>query len=125
MRLSLFALVCCLAGGQPGRANVVSDWIEAAEAIRVETRGTPEGRGLGKFVPTEVALPICEAINAIGNAKTREKSIDHWLDVLNAAYASAGFAFELESIEVIANDTWFNAGIGSVDEAAMKAPVDA
>jgi len=41
--------------------------------------------------------------------------------VLNAAYAGAGFSFRLDSVEVVANDVWFASGIGSAEEAEMKA----
>lgn len=42
------------------------------------------------------------------------------IDVLNAAYASAGFTFNLKSVETIANDAWFNAAAESPDEITMK-----
>jgi hypothetical protein len=43
------------------------------------------------------------------------------MDVLQAAYASSGFSFELKNVQVVANDAWFFAEAGSADEAAMKA----
>jgi hypothetical protein len=43
------------------------------------------------------------------------------IDVLNAAYASAGFRFELVSTEVVVNDVWYTATADSPEEAQMKA----
>ena len=43
------------------------------------------------------------------------------MDVLNAAFAPAGFAFTLASQEVVRNDTWFFAAAGSPEEIDMKA----
>lgn len=49
----------------PASADVISDWVEAARTIGEETRGTPEGLGAGRFVHTQVALAMFEAVNAI------------------------------------------------------------
>ena len=43
------------------------------------------------------------------------------MDVLNAAFAPAGFAFTLASQEVVRNDSWFFAAAGSPEEIEMKA----
>lgn len=42
------------------------------------------------------------------------------MQVLNDAFASAGFAFELTSLEVVANNAWFFAEAGSAEEMTMK-----
>ena len=42
------------------------------------------------------------------------------MDVLNAAYARAGFKFNLVAIEVTENDAWYSAGIDSPEEKQMK-----
>ena len=41
--------------------------------------------------------------------------------VLNDAFAGVKFAFQLESLEVVANEAWYFAAAGSADEIAMKA----
>ena len=41
--------------------------------------------------------------------------------VLATAYASSGFAFEFQGLEVVANDDWFFAEAGSPEEVEMKA----
>lgn len=41
--------------------------------------------------------------------------------VLRDAFAGSGFRFELQDVEVVANDSWFFAAAGSSDEVAMKA----
>ena len=43
------------------------------------------------------------------------------MDVLNAAFAPAGFAFTLASQEVVRNESWFFAAAGSPEEIEMKA----
>jgi hypothetical protein len=42
------------------------------------------------------------------------------IDVLNAAYAGTGASFTLVSLEVVANDAWFTAAVGSPEETEMK-----
>lgn len=42
------------------------------------------------------------------------------MDVLNAAYARAGFRFRLAGIHVIPSDTWYQASAGSPEEIEMK-----
>ena len=43
------------------------------------------------------------------------------MQVLSDAYAGSKFAFELKSVEVVANDAWFFAAAGDSNEIAMKA----
>jgi hypothetical protein len=42
------------------------------------------------------------------------------MQVLRDAYAGSKFAFDLKSVEVVANNAWFFAAAGSADEVAMK-----
>jgi len=42
------------------------------------------------------------------------------MQVLSDAYEGSKFAFELETVEVVANNAWFFAEAGSPNEAAMK-----
>jgi hypothetical protein len=42
------------------------------------------------------------------------------IDVLNGAFASAGFRFELVSTDVVANDAWYFAAPSSPEELEMK-----
>ena len=42
------------------------------------------------------------------------------MQVLNGAFASSRFAFDLQSVQVIKNNAWFFAAAGSPDEVAMK-----
>jgi len=41
--------------------------------------------------------------------------------VLNEAFASAGFGFQLVTLDVVASDSWFFGAQGSAEELAMKA----
>ena len=42
------------------------------------------------------------------------------MQVLNGAFASSRFAFDLQGVQVIKNNTWFFAAAGSPEEVAMK-----
>lgn len=42
------------------------------------------------------------------------------MQVLNAAFAGANFAFDLKGVQVVKNNAWFYAAIESPDEIAMK-----
>jgi hypothetical protein len=54
------ALVFGLMATVPARADVISDWIEAAGTLFDEKR-----TGMGRHVPAQVALAMFEAVNAI------------------------------------------------------------
>jgi hypothetical protein len=64
-RWSTAVLGFCLILAVPARADVISDWVEAARTIGEETRATAEGRSAGRFVHAQVALAMFEAVNAI------------------------------------------------------------
>jgi hypothetical protein len=51
------ALVFCLMATVPARADVISDWIEAADTLFDEMR-----TGMGRHVPAQVALAMFEAV---------------------------------------------------------------
>ena len=53
-------IMFCLAAAAPTRADVISDWIEAAGSLFDEMR-----IGTGRHVPAQVALAMFEAVNAI------------------------------------------------------------
>ena len=42
------------------------------------------------------------------------------MQVLSDAFAGSKFAFDLKTVEVVANNAWFFAELGSADEVAMK-----
>jgi Pregnancy-associated plasma protein-A len=46
--------------------------------------------------------------------------INDQIAVLNAAYAASGFSFNLVSVNVVANDSWYTCGPGQACEAQMK-----
>ena len=47
-------------------------------------------------------------------------SVPAQVDVLNAAYARAGFRFRLASVELVQNDVWYEANISTPEERQMK-----
>lgn len=55
-----------------------------------------------------------------GNGTLSSTTINDQIDVLNAAYSSTPFTFNLVSTDVTANNSWYNVGYGSSAETAMK-----
>ncbi len=58
--------------------------------------------------------------SGIANGDIPASQINAQISVLNAAYASAGFSFNLASVDRTTNAAWYTAGPGSKAEAEMK-----
>lgn len=58
--------------------------------------------------------------NSSGQGAPTAQQIQSQIAVLNAAYASSGFSFNLAGTTVTANNTWFTAGPGTTAETQMK-----
>jgi hypothetical protein len=58
--------------------------------------------------------------NTSGQGSVSSQQITNQMNVLNAAYASTGWSFNLVSSETIANNAWYTAGYGSTAEKQMK-----
>jgi hypothetical protein len=93
-----------------------------------EQRGTEEALGSigqvddGDLSPAAVTVPVhFHVITTSTGGADVSSLVPAQMDVLNVAYAGAGFAFELASLEVVPNDAWFFSEAGSPDEVAMKA----
>jgi hypothetical protein len=68
-----------------------------------------------------VSIPIYwHIITTAGGGGDVSGLVPAQLQVLNEAFAGSKFAFQTQSIEVIANDNWFFAAAESPDEVAMK-----
>jgi Pregnancy-associated plasma protein-A len=72
----------------------------------------------GGVVTIPVYWNVITTATGGGNVSSR---IPAQMAVLNAAYASSGFAFTTAGVRVVANNTWFFAELGSVEEQQMKA----
>ena len=56
-----------------------------------------------------------------GNGGPRASQIDRQIRVLNGAFNSWGWVFNLVSVDYSANDEWYTAGYGSREERELKA----
>lgn len=128
-----FALSLALAGFASGAAAAdasgdqrfrcaVKD-LGASEAALVEAELAALDDGDATATPAgPVDVPVhFHVITTSGGGANVSGLVPAQLDVLNAAFAGAGFRFSLQSVEVVANDAWFFAEAGSVEEQAMKA----
>jgi hypothetical protein len=77
-----------------------------------------KARSGGGLVTIPVHWHIITTSNGGGNIAAL---VPDQMQVLNDAFAGRGFAFQLASQHVLANDAWFFAAAGSADEIAMKA----
>lgn len=97
-----------------GARNMSDAEREQVEA-KVSKDSAQRGHGHGGVINVHVHV----ITDSAGNGDVTSL-IPAQIDVLNDAYASAGFTFNLKSVETIANDAWFNAAAESPDELAMK-----
>jgi hypothetical protein len=78
------------------------------------SRGLPDKGGV---VTVPVYWHIITTTTGGGNVSDL---VPAQMQVLNEAYTGSKFAFEIASVEVIANNAWFQAAAESPDEVAMK-----
>ena len=64
-RHSVFTILILLLSSSAARADVISDWVEAAKAIAEELQAMPGGRMTITTLDSQVALAMFEAVNAI------------------------------------------------------------
>ena len=68
-----------------------------------------------------VTVPVYwHVITTSGGGANISPLIPDQMQVLSDAFAGSKFAFDLKSVEVVANNAWFFAAAGSPDEVAMK-----
>jgi hypothetical protein len=95
----------------------------AVEATPVETLDlidnlTGSAKDGGGVVTIPVYWHVVTSAAGTGNVSA---IIPEQMNVLRDAYAGSRFAFDLKSVEVVANNAWYFAAAGSADEIAMKA----
>src|SRR5262245_53715975 len=84
------------------------------EAIEKATSNTKNPGGI-------VTIPAnCHVAPTAGGGGNVSGRIPDQMQVLNDAYAGSKFAFELKSVEVVANSAWYFSVLGSPEEVAMK-----
>ncbi|HLU66437.1 MAG TPA: zinc metalloprotease [Kofleriaceae bacterium] len=82
--------------------------------------GGGDGGG-GDFTGATVAVHVHVITSSSGEGAVSSGQINSQIQVLNDAFASAGFSFTLASTDVTANDRWYTAGPDTAAEAEMKA----
>jgi hypothetical protein len=89
----------------------------AAESSAAATTATTSSRRV-RGVTVPVYVHIITDSNGEGDVTSL---LPAQINVLNQAYASADIRFNVVSTEVIANDAWYTAALGSAEEMEMKA----
>lgn len=87
------------------------DVLEAIEKVTVNAKDP------GGIVTIPVYWHVVTTAGGSGNVSSM---IPDQMQVLRDAYAGGKFEFELKSVEVVANNAWFFAELGSPGEVAMK-----
>jgi hypothetical protein len=132
---------CAADEGDPGAVDTKDD------SPTVELNTTPEGaRKCGTREPTELemlavethlfsnkvapAVPLGGTIpvwvhvinkgSGLANGDVPQSQIDGQISVLNAAYATSGFSFNLAGVDRTTNASWYTVGIDSSAETQMK-----
>jgi len=85
-------------------------------------KGKPPGGGGGGGTNPGTVIDVYFHVitDSRGAGAPTSGQINSQINVLNDAYASAGFSFNLVAVDVAANDSWYTSTGGS-SEAAMKA----
>jgi hypothetical protein len=89
----------------------------ASDIALIEQAASLAGPDAGGVITIPVYWHIITTATGGGNVSSL---VPAQMQVLNDAFAGSKFAFQTASVEVIANNTWFNAAAESPDEVAMK-----
>jgi len=107
--------------GPGGRDRCAARAPSAAEQEAIErdlSASAPQGQNTAGVVTVPVYFHVVTDSEGHGNVSAL---VPAQIQVMNDAYASAGFHFQLVSQEVVANDAWFFSTVGSAEEQDMKA----
>src|SRR5678815_1300169 len=88
------------------------------EAIEREIAASPQAKATSGVITVPVHFHVVITSEGVGDVSSL---IPAQMQVLNAAYVSAGFQFQLVNQEVVANDAWYFSVLGSAEEQDMKA----
>jgi hypothetical protein len=102
---------------QPSELEVM---LQAARERTWLTEQRAQGRD--PLAVAAVTIPVYFHVitSASGQGAPTAQQIDDQVAVLNAAFASSGFGFQLAGVDTTANDAWYTCGPGAPCEAAMK-----
>lgn len=79
-----------------------------------------ESMAAGKTTVIPVYFHVINKGSGIANGDVPDTMIQAQMDVLNAAFASGGFRFELIETDRTTNKSWYGMGMGSAAEKAAK-----
>jgi len=90
-------------------------------AIEQDIAATQAKGGVGApKLGTITVLVYVHVITSSTGAGDVSSRVPRQIAVLNKAYSVAGVRFELVDTDVTVNDAWYNVGVGSKEEKAMK-----
>ena len=132
--LGLLGLVGCGAGtdvdststalsNQPPvvRCGVKDPNSSVQAAIDQDIAASQAVNGVGAPKLRTITVPVyVHVITSTSGAGDVSSLVPEQITVLNDAYRPARVKFDLVGIDVTANDAWYNVGIGSKEEKAMK-----
>ncbi len=97
-------------------------YIDPAEVERIELAHQSMSAFLSPPPPAATTVNVYwhSITDSSGNGGASTTAINNQIAVLNAAYASTGFSFNLVSVDTTANSTWYTVGYGSTNEKNMK-----
>jgi len=96
------------------RCAVDATPVETLELIDLQTSTMKDSGGI---VTIPVYWHVVTTASGGGNVSSR---IADQMNVLRDAYAGSRFVFDLQGVDVTANDAWFFGAAGSPEEVAMK-----
>jgi hypothetical protein len=132
--LGLFGLIGCGGGADVDssssalgsnppvvRCGVKDPNASTQAAVEQDISATQASGGVGApklgRINVQVYVHVITSTSGVGDVTSL---VPAQIAVLNAAYSPARVKFNLVSIDVTANDAWYNVGIGSKEEKAMK-----
>ena len=85
-------------------------------------KGKPGGGGGGTFPTGGVVVNVYFHVitDSLGNGAPTAQQISNQISILNAAYATEKFSFNLVGTDSAANSVWYTAGPGTTAERQMK-----
>jgi hypothetical protein len=112
---------------QPSELDALLREEHFAKLSKAMGKGKPGGGGGGGGITPDpnfskvINVYMHVITNGSGGGAPSNAMINGQIAVLNAAYAEAGFSFNLVDTDVTANNTWYTVTPGTAAEAAMKA----
>ena len=106
---------------RPGRDRCAVRPPSAADQEAIErdlSASTAQAKATAGVITVPVHFHVVITSEGVGDVSSL---IPAQMEVLNAAYASAGFQFQLVSQDVVTNDAWYFSVLGSAEEQDMKA----